>query len=231
MQCPTRMRARGGGVRARLWLLVAICVLTAVPAEASAAGAVAAAPRAPEGTAAAGNVPSPTSLGGHVYLGRGGGGGANGVLLGADAFFRYRQVKAGALCEFMYGGLGVPSISGCGGMLGPSFRWGAFGVDIAAALGRRHWAAVGAGPGFSENPGGSATLWFGGLRGGASAHVGWFVIGLWAGLDDDLQRTHVTYTYEPPIFGPAPNPEPTGEANIGAPTFFVSARFGVDFEL
>lgn len=219
----------------RVWaVLTATCALTVFPVKVRAARGVAShseTQAAPAGTASALENRLPLSAGGHLYVGGGGGGsGVKGPVFGADAFFRYRLVEAGALCEFLAPGLDGASVAGCGGMLGPSFRWGWFALDVAAVVGRRNWAAVGGGPAFSENPGGAATLWFAGLRVGASAHLEWFVAGLWAGLDDDLGRKHVTYSYVPPIFGPAPNPEPTGEADIGAATFFVSARFGVDFD-
>lgn len=157
-----------------------------------------------------------------LYAGYGGS-----LVLGGDFLMRYRLLEGGALCQMMFS-LSTKNI-GCGLALGVSPRTTWLGVDLLGVFGGRHWSGVGT-TFLSDDPGGSATLPFAGLRGGVSIYVDPFVFSFWLGVDNDLARRHVSYSYNGGgWFGPSGRQQ--RHADVGAVTWLAAWRTGLQWDL
>lgn len=167
-----------------------------------------------------------SSIRGEAYAGY-----AGSMTLGADFLMRYRLLEGGALCQWQWVVVALNRGNvGCGLGLGVAPRGTVLGVDLLGVLGARHWQGVGSGDFLSGNPGASETLPFAGVRAGVSFHVHPVVFGIWLGLDDDLGRKHVTYTYDRGgLLGPSVPAQ--GAADVGAVTWLAAWRTGLEYDL
>lgn len=198
----------------------AVASQIAIAAQSATAPVASPAPPAPAVPVVA-RVPT-ASLRGEAYAGY-----AGSIALGGDFLVRYRLFESGALCQELAFNL-ITSNFGCAVAAGISPRsrtysrtWGV-GADLLGVFGARHWKGVGHTGFLDPDPGGSATLPFAGLRAGASFYLDPFVFSIWLGVDDDLGRAHVTYTYDK---------RTEGAADVGAVTWIAAWRTGLQYDV
>ncbi len=160
---------------------------------------------------------------------------AGSFALGGDFLARYRVFEGGGLCQWMMLSLTTRNF-GCGIAAGFALRsptysqtWGV-GAELLGVLGARYWKGVGAEL-LDPDPGGSATVPFAGVRAGASFYLDPFIFSFWLGVDDDLGRKHVTYTYDSDGLLGGPSVRLHGQADVGAVTWLAAWRTGVEYDV